>query len=85
MRVMQVEKSHYLDASSFSQLGHCLRIAALLPDDKAADIPSRDELNNLAATYFAKANTLAPKRLFQFKNENWRQIEHDFLASLSSG
>ena len=80
-----VEKSHYLDASSFSQLGHCLRIAALLPDDKAADILSKEELNNLAATYFAKANTLAPNRLFQRKNENWRQIEHDFLASLSSG
>ena len=75
-----IEKSHYLNASSFSQLGHCLRIAALLPDEKAADILSKDELNNLAATYFAKANTLSPNRLFQLKNENWRQIEHDFLA-----
>ena len=78
-----VEKSHYRHAASFSQLGHCLRIAALLPDGKAADILSKDELNNLAATYFTEANRLAPDRLFRFKNEYWRQIEHDFLPSLS--
>ena len=78
-----IEKSHYLNASAFSQLGHCLRIAALLPDDK--DILSTEELNDLVAVYFTKANTLAPDRQDRLKNENWRQIEHDFLASLSSG
>ena len=54
-----IEKSQYLDASSFSQLGHCLRIAALLPVGKAPDLFSKDELNNLVSKYFTEANKLA--------------------------
>ncbi len=80
-----IEKSQYIDASSLSQLGHCLRIAALLPVGKAPDTFAKDELNKLSSTFFTEANKRAPNRQDRLKNEDWRNTERDFLARLSSG
>ncbi|WP_257294154.1 tetratricopeptide repeat protein, partial [Endozoicomonas sp. YOMI1] len=80
-----IEKSQYLNTSSFSQLGHCLRIAALLPVGNAQDFFSKDELKNLASEYFTEANKLDPYRQDRLKNEDWRKTEHDFLEKLSPG
>ncbi|WP_180966574.1 hypothetical protein, partial [Endozoicomonas acroporae] len=80
-----IEKSQYLDASSFSQLGHCLRIAALLPVEKTQDFFSKDELNNLVSEYFTEANQLHPYRQDRLKTEDWRKIERTFLARLPVG
>ena len=79
-----IGKSQYLDASSLSQLGHCVRIAASLPAGKVPDTFPKDELNKLSSTFFTEANKLAPNRQDRLKNENWRYIERDFLARLSS-
>ena len=68
-----IEKSQYLDASSSSQLGHCLRIVALLPVGKAPDLFSKDELKNLVSDYFTEANKLDPYRLDRLKTEDWRK------------
>ena len=80
-----IEKSQYLDASSFRQLGHCLRIAALLPIGKAPDLFSKDELTNLVSNCFARAIKLAPNRQDRLKTEDWRKTERAFLAKLSPG
>ena len=80
-----IEKSQHLDASSFSQLGHCLRIAASQPLGEALDSFSKDNLNKLSSFFFNEANRLAPNRQDQLKNEDWRKRERDFLARLSSG
>ena len=80
-----IEKSQHLDASSFSQLGHSIRIAASLPIGKAPDTFPKDELNKLSSIFFTEANKLAPNRQDRLKNEDWRNRERDFLARLSSG
>ena len=80
-----IEKSQHLDASSFSQLGHCLRIAASLPVGKALDTFPKDELNKLFSIFFIEANKLAPNRQDRLKNEDWRNRERVFLARLASG
>ncbi len=80
-----IEKSQHLDASSFSQLGHSVRIAASLPIGKAPDTFPKDELNKLSSIFFTEANKLAPNRQDRLKNEDWRSRERDFLARLSSG
>ena len=80
-----IEKSRYLNAASFSQLAHCIRIAALLPCGKTPDTFAKNELKNLVSIFFAEANKLAPGRQDQLKNEVWRRTEREFLARLSSG
>ena len=75
-----IEKSQYLDASSFSQLGHCLRIVALLPVGKVPDLFSKDELNNLVSDYFTEANKLNPYRQDRLKTEDWRKAEQYFFS-----
>ena len=80
-----IEKSQHLDASSFSQLGHSVRIAASLPIGKVPDTFPKNELKKLSSIFFTEANKLAPNRQDRLKNEAWRNRERDFLARLSSG
>jgi len=55
-----IEKSQYLNAASFSQLAHCLCIAALLPFGTTPDTFSKNELNNLVATFLLKPTNWPP-------------------------
>ncbi len=76
-----IEKSQSLDASSFSQLGHCIRIVEALPASYTFLI---DKLKQYCSNYlFDKANKLDTNRKDQPKDEVWRDAEHAFLERLS--
>jgi hypothetical protein len=77
-----VEESNYLDASSFSQLAHCIRIAEHYSESFLLQSGcTKNELEGLQTEFFNQSNALDPNRQFLPKEEQWRQAEREYLKN----
>ena len=79
-----VEKSHHLDASSLSQLGHCYRaIARSLYEQETFGLQaSKKQISSRAHDCFRKAGHLDPNRTSQSKDQLWRGLERAWFKQV---
>ena len=80
-----VDKSDYLDASSFSQLAHCCRACALLPPGCRQQFgieETREKIDSWVQLFFDEACRLEPGRIEERTySEQWRDKEAAWLQA----